>query len=395
MTITLEEEEVEEEEEEGGDCNSDDSEEEEEAEEEVEREKEREEEREKALAVASISKEVLAPSLGDSFDFDWGQVTDWMAKENAARSQQTMPQTHETTPQQPTIEKSTDHIEQTTTVQTELPTLQETTDQHSTNEATTSHQILIPAHNSQTQTIINLKDRISREQKLQQDSLQQIEILQNKLKAADKKYNELKCRDEDRKTEEEALNRARNVLNVRLAKVERRENAVKEIDTRIQREKKEMWQNREKLDAEKELVRTEWEKMKVEREKMETEKKKLQEESEKMRAREDDLKHKGRSLQRLFEDIKEESRKAKESKSLIHVPLQNGLIAGDPFIQAMPMEIKDCFNTGACGHIKVTHKGALTLSSWHNKRQKRNITNLLNGSGSEDEENPSKKSRSQ
>ena len=354
MTITLEEEEVEEGEEEGGgDCNSDDSEEEE--------EEAAEEEREEALAVASITEEVLAPSLGDPFGFDWSQVTEWIEKENAARSQQTMPQSHETTPQQSHIEQ--DHIEQTTTVQTELPTLQETTHQHSTTEASTSHQILIPAHNSQTQTIINLKDRLSREQKLQQDSLQQIESLQNKLKAANKKYTDLKCSDEDRKKEEEALNRARNVLNTKLAKVERRENVVKEINTRIQREKKEMWQEREKLDAEKELVRTEWEKMKIEREKMEAEKKKLQEESEKMRAREEDLKHKGRSLKRLFEDIKEESRKAKESKSLIHVPLQNGLIAGDPFIQAMPMEVQECFNTGACGHIKVTHKGALTLSS--------------------------------
>ena len=379
MMIALEDEVEEGEEDEEGD-----SEEEEEAEE--------EEERELASAVNSIREEFLAPSLGEPFEEAMKDMDEWLWNQNATHSPQTMPQTqesmpqtHETTSQQPTIE---------TNNQTTLP---ETSRQHSTTEASTSHQILIPAHNSQTQTIINLKDRLSREQKLHKDALKQIEILENKLKTVNKNYHDLKSSDEARKMEEEALNRARNVLNTKFAKVERRENVVKEIDERFQREKKEMWQQREKLDAEKELVRTEWEKMKDERVKMEAEKKKVQEESEKMRAREDEIKCKRRSLMRLFEVVKEESRKAeestKESKSLIHVPLQNGLIAGDPSIQAMPIEVQECFNIGACGHIKVVHKGALSVTSWHNKKQKRNITNLLNGSDSEGEETPAKKSR--
>ena len=383
MMITLEDEVEEgEEDEEGGDS------EEEEAEEEA-----REEEREAASAVAEICEEFLTPSLGDPFEEAMKDLDEWLIKQNASQSQQKIPQTQETTPPtQPIHQSQQPTIEQTTTVQTEL-----TTRQHSTTEASTSHQILIPAHNSQTQTIINLKDRLSREQKLHQDVLTQNDTLQNKLKSLEKHYEDLKSSDEERKKEEEALNRARNVLNTKLAKVERRENAVQEIDDRMQREKKEMWQEREKLDAEKELVRTEWEKMKDERVKMEVEKKKVQEESEKMRAREDEIKCKRRSLMRLFEVVKEESRKAeestKESKSLIHVPLQNGLIAGDPSIQAMPIEVQECFNIGACGHIKVVHKGALSVTSWHNKKQKRNITNLLNGSDSEGEETPAKKSR--
>ena len=403
MTIELEDE-VEEEE---GDSEEGDSEESEEEEDER-GEEERAHQKEQELAVASITNEILAPSLGD--DFNWDEVTDWIEKETAARSQKGKEQ-ETPKPQQQIAIQQTEQVT-TTNDQTELETLHQhalstessASHQHSSpTESLTSHQILIPAHSAQTQTIIQLKDRLSREQKLQQDFINQIENLKNKLNQANSRCQNLESMDEKRKLEEEALDRARNVLEMKMAEVERREKVVKEIDEKIKKEKKEMWRERSKMGMEKEEVKTEREKMKAEKEKMEVEREKVEAEKKKMhdemKLREDDLKVKGRRLKALFQEMKEESMKQKENeetKSLIHIPIKSGLIDGDINIQPLQNKVQNCFNTEVCGHLKIKHNGALKLISWCNKTNSALVKNDFCGSDSSDEDMPpTKKARHQ
>ena len=351
MIITLEEDEEEQEEVEEDEGNNGESEQEEER-----------GETEGELAVASIMPEVMAPSLGD--EFNWDEVEAWMRKETEARqpTSTNVSQVNEAPCPQPTIEDSTPHT------------------------FTTQPQILTSGYTAQTHTIIKLKDSLSREEKCREDCMRQLEQLKRKLQNYENRFERLRRQEEDRAKEEDALNRARNVINTQMADVERREKAVKEIDQKIQKEKKEMWQDRSKLEVEKEELRKEREQMEAEREMMKAEREKVTE-------REEDIKVKGRRLKALFEDIKKEKTKENEvTRSLLHIPIKNGEIAGDPYIQKIPCKTQECFQHDVvCGHVKIRHVDTLKLSSWNNKISRRSLTTTnfdSNSDSSDDFEMP-------
>ena len=427
-------------------------EEEEREEEEVRQEEERQEEereegvmqeeverqQEEAVAVANINEEMLAPSLGD-VDFNWDEVEDWIAKENEARrTQQPTPQqpsppksTHElSTPphQQSTIELSPPQQPQPTTTTTIEPQ-QSVSNPTPTQQPT--RQILIPGHSAQNFALTQLKDSLSREEKMRQELINQIEALKAKVRGYEQRHERLRRRELECEHMQETVARTEKVLSVKMLEVERREKAVKEVDSKIQMEKKEIWQEKEKMESEKEKMKVEMAKMEsertkmeVEREKMKTEKEemrveseKIQGEKERMADREENLKSKGRTLKQLFDNIKEEKMKEKMEKekmekekmekenvarerSLLHIPLKNGLIAGDPKFQNIPSKRVECFSNEeyVCGHIKLSHHGNVKINSWTNYGRGQIITQRHNGSDSEGEssnsgEPPSKKTR--
>ena len=357
MTVTLEDE--------GG--ISEESESEEESEEEREEEAEGVNCQETQQAVTAITEEILAPSLGE--DFNWDDVDEWINKMDEDRKRKEKNQIIETSHTEPSHTEPS-HTEPS---HTEPSTTEHITPQDSTTQVPSTSQILTPAYTSQTHTIIKLKDNLSREEKIRKDLLHQVELLQSKLKQYENRFEEVKRREHDRQKEDEALNRAREVLTQHTADVERREKAVKEVDLKIQKEKKELFQERSKIDIEKEELRKA-------RKKIDEEKTVMKEEREKMTRREEDLNSKGRTLRALFEQIKKEKAAAdEEGKSLVHVPIKNGMLAGDPHIQELPCKAQECFkDSEVCGHIKIVHGGQLKIKSWYNKTTKRPLTSKSN-----------------
>ena len=374
MTITLEDEERTERQE--GEKEVEEEEEGSEGSEEEEEEEEDDEDREQEIAVASITEErlvpsiteeQLAPSLGE--DFDWGQVEDWMHKEEEARK------SHISAPQQTTVDsvpqqKTTVH--KSTPQQDELPSEHPTT-AHTLPQQTTSQSIFTPGYSAQTQAIIGLKDSLSREEKCRQENLKEIEKLKTKLRSQERHFERLRNEKLEFEKEREALDRARKVLQEQASTLDRREKAVREIDGKIQKEKKELAREREEL--------------KQEREKIEEDKKMMKSESERMTARENDIKINGRKLKALFEEIKKEKvRENEEHKSVIHIPIKDGKIAGDPYIEETRNEKQDCFGHDyVCGHIKIKHTTQLKVSTWNNRTSKRQVTNDGYGSDSSDD----------
>ena len=376
--------------------------------EESEEEGEEEERQESEAAVATINNGILAPSLGEDFEVNWNEVEEWFANE-VSSLQPSLPQqaSHQQSPQQSTIEppaqrqsspqqstSKSPSFKQPLQSTTEAPTPQQSEPQR------TANQILIPAHSAQTQTIINLKDSLSREEKWRQDSAQQIETLKGKIKSYENRHERLRRRELESERLQETMERTEKVLEVKMMEVERRERAVKEIGVKIQEQKKEMWQERARMEEEKEKMQVEREKMDAEREKMEAEKEKMRREKEQLTAREEDLKIKGRTLKKLFDDIKREKAEkqegrglAREGKTLLHIPLHDGMIAGDPILQEIPSTLHQCFNNESyvCGHIKVTHDGSVKLSSWTNYKGGRTILKRHFDSDNDDEATPKKK----
>ena len=369
-----------------------------EGEEESESEEEREEEaegvdhqEETRQAVTTIN-EMLAPSLGE--EFNWDIVDDWIDKmdeERVRKGEKKLMETLHTEPShtepshsEPShTEPSNTEPSHTEPSHTEPPHTEQLTPQDSAIQASSTSQILTPAYTSQTHTIIKLKDSLSRGEKMREDLVNQLEQLRGKLKQYENRFERIKIRENVRQQEDEALNRAREVLNKHSADVERRERAVKEVDFKIQKERKDLYQERSKIDIEKEELRKA--QMKIDEEKSI-----MKDEREKMTQREEDINAKGRTLRALFEEIKKEKAKAEqERKSLLHIPLKNGMLAGDPHIQKLPCPAQECFkDSDVCGHIKIVHGGQLQVKSWYNKTTKRPLTSKHNydsGSDSSDD----------
>ena len=376
MIITLEDEEKTEREE--GEKEVEEEEGSEGSEEEEEEEEDEEERKEQELAVASIIEERLdppiieerlTPSLGE--DFDWSQVEDWIRKEDEARKN------HISAPQQTTVVESVP--QQTTTVHKSTPQQEEIPSEHPTiahlpSQQTTSQSIFTPGYSAQTQAIIGLKDSLSREEKCRHENLKEIENLKAKLRSQECHFEQLNKEKVKFEKEKEALDRARNVLHEQANTLERREKAVRKIDDKIQKEKKELAREREELRQEREKIEADKRMMKLQREKMTT--------------REDDIKINGRKLKTLFEEIKKEKlQQNEEHKSVIHIPLQDGKIAGDPYIEDARSENQDCFaHDYVCGHLKIKHTTQLKVSKWSNKTSQRQVTHNENGSDSSDDD---------
>ena len=404
---------------------TDESEDEDEGEEEVEEEMEREDNENPEIisAVASITVEEPTPSIGD----DWDVVTEWMERENEARRQNAIflsselglksPQhegveTHQheavdTPPQHEAVETPMHETLHTPPLAPTSPIPQPNQQQP---KQSISQQILIPAQDSQTHTIINLKDRLSREEKIKQDALRQIDILKNKIKNLEAHNAQVVAKEMEQEREQELLTRARKVITAKEVEIERREKAIKVIDDKVAQEKKEILNERVKHQQEKEDFKAELENMKLEKEKIKAEREAMEKEQQKMKSDKEDLSNrevelnkKGRILRNLYETMKKEKEGQKQKQdqkvvcevknSLIHVPLENGEIVGDAFVQPVSNTVQNCFRTQNCAHLKFKHCGDLELISWVNKTCARPLELKRCGSGESGIGPSSKKSR--
>ena len=117
---------------------------------------------------------------------------------------------------------------------------------------------------------------------MRKEFLRQIETLKGKLKGFENRHERLRRRELECEKMQDTLARTERVLATKILEVERREKAVKEIDSKIQK-KKEIWQEKDKIEAEKVKMETERTKTEAERVKMESEREKMKAEKEKMR----------------------------------------------------------------------------------------------------------------
>jgi len=195
-----------------------------------------------------------------------------------------------------------------------------------------------PSHDM---AISDLKDQLARERRWK-------EILQEKVKELEGNLEGCMTRESCLIKKEEELNQlagvvksAEKVLLEQTATIERREKAVKVIDERVAEEKRDLWQR--------------------------------EEEFEKQKRQDAKLKEEEKLKQQMAQKIVKERVEGvpmKRRRALIHIPIEEGIIAGKPHLVRNLDETRtlQCFGppVTTCGHLQIVYEGEFRSVQWWN-----------------------------